>query len=136
MPPAVPCVWDRTHLLDLGDGEARRAPGCSWVNRTVDDISRITKRFAVGKSRELLRKTSEEQNLPLRGLQLWSETSLVPHTATVLTNFSESMHTYAAAMKQLMEAPSTKDSVKDKLQADLHLLTGALSFAVLFCTMS
>ena len=116
----------RAHLSTLANGAARRPRGCSWVNRTVGTISRLTKRFTVGKCRETLRTVSEEQGLPLRGLQLWSETRFSAHAATVLENFCANMRVIAGAMGALLDSPSTKEDLVQELIADLRLLTGGL----------
>ena len=126
VPPAVPCLWDGAHLMDLADGAARKEVACTWVNDTVETISRITRRFTLGQNRERLRKTSERLKLPFRGLQLWSETRFSPHAANVLENFGENMRIIAAAMGDMIDAPSTRSvaAIVEDLKNDLRLLTG------------
>lgn len=128
VPPAVPYVWDGSHLSNLADGATRQQAECAWVDATVEVISRITKRFAMGKARERLRTISEQNDSPLRGLQLWSETRFAPHAASVLNNFLDNMRAMAAAMGEMLDAPSTKTSAIPDLEADLRLLTGKIHF--------
>ena len=123
-PPCVPCLWDGAHLLDLADGSARAEPGCAWVKETVEAITRITKRFSIGKGRETLRTAGEEQGLPVRGLQLWSETRFSPYAARVLKNFIANIPILAAALKEQIDSASGKPSHTTELTSDLRLLTG------------
>ena len=73
--PAVPCLWDGAHLLDLADSSARAERSCAWVNETIETVTRIIKRFSLSiKNRELLTTISKERGLPMKALKLWSET--------------------------------------------------------------
>ena len=123
-PPCVPCLWDGAHLLDLADGSARAEPGCSWVGQTVEAVTRITKRYTMGKGHEVLRTASEEKGLPMRGLQLWSETRFSPYAARVLTNFIANIPVLAVALKEQLDSAATKGSLIAELTSDLRLLTG------------
>ena len=131
-PPSVPCLWDGAHLLDLADSSARAEPNCAWVNDTIDAVTRITKRFSISnKNREILRSVSEELGLPLRGLQLWSETRFSPYAAVVLQAFVTNMPALAAGLDRLADSLRKKATVVDQMLADLRLLKGKLLLIIL-----
>ena len=131
-PPSVPCLWDGAHLLDLADSSARAEPNCAWVNDTIDAVTRITKRFSISsKNREILRSVSEELGLPLRGLQLWSETRFSPYAAVVLQAFVTNMPALAAGLDRLADSSREKATVVDQMLADLRLLKGKLLLIIL-----
>ena len=121
--PAVPCLWDGAHLLQLAEGSARKEAASSWVSRVIDDITRITKRFRLGGGLEQLRAEADDRGVKMRAPQLWSETRFAPHAAVVLEAFQTNMGLMEAVMeRQIPFCPSK--SAADDMKADVRILKG------------
>ena len=87
--PAVPCIWDGAHLMQLAEGSARSE--AAWVRETIEHVTTITKIFRYGSGLEQLRAEATERGLRMRSPQLWSETRFAPHAASVLEAFQANL---------------------------------------------
>ena len=79
--PCVTAMWDDAHLLNLVDGDVRKAKSCQWVDNTVSQMTAMTKRHTNGKGFELLMERGEERGEKLLHPKLLSSTRFAPHAS-------------------------------------------------------
>ena len=124
--PAVPCLWDGAHLLQLAESGARNEPGSAWVRETIDSITRISKRFRLGAGLEQLRAEAEDRGVVMRSPQLWSETRFAPHAANVLEGFRGNLALMEGVLERQLPFCSS-ESAANEIAADLRDLKGNLA---------
>ena len=128
--PAVPCLWDGAHMLDLADSAARAEQHCSWVNDTVETIRRLSnwaldlRELYESFGAELMATLKGVTELPFTALHLWTYTMSVQFSESVLGRFIRHSSGIRRAIRWWIDSEVTSASTKDKLEADLLLLTG------------
>ena len=127
--PTVPCLWDGAYMLDLADSAARAEQHCSWVNDTVETIRRLSNWLVPirdGIFAELAMSMEEADELPFRGIHLWSYIRSAEHSETVLDMIIRELPEIPAAIQRRIDsdAEGVKESTIPQLEADLRLLTG------------
>ena len=80
-------VWDGSHLLNLGDSDARKETANQWVDETIARISAITKRHTHGKGLEDLLSTADRVGCDVRKPKLWSATRFAPYASRIFDSF-------------------------------------------------
>ena len=119
----VPAVWDQAHLMNLGEGDARKDSCAAWVRDTVDMVTAVNRRCSVGKGLEELIRCGEESGKRALRPKLWSETRFAPHAEQVFSVFRRNLeHLCSVLEKKLRE--ETRPAHLADLRKELVTLRG------------
>ena len=108
---AMLAVWDPSHLMHLGEQNARSAVNCAWVYETINSMDVISQRFRYGAGFESFRGNDAEKP---RTLKPWSETRFAAHAADVFSSF-------LGNVEPMLNARNRRETEHGQLAEDLKL---------------